>query len=87
MAASVTVKVTPRAAREEIVGWQGEVLQVRVTAPPTDGRANEAVLQLLARALGVPLSRMSIRRGHTSRTKVVSVEGLTLDEARSRLSH
>ena len=51
---------------------------VRVTAPPVDGRANEALVALIAKRAGVPRSAVSIVRGHTSRDKVVRVEGLDL---------
>ncbi len=68
-----------------MVGYQDQVLRVRVTAPPEEGRANDAVVALLAKALGVPKSRVRILRGHTARNKVVSVEGLTPEEAARRL--
>ena len=84
--ARLTVEVRPRAGRDEIVGWQGAVLRVRVTAPPADGAANEAVRALLAERLGCARSRVEIVRGHTARTKVVRVMGLTLGEAATRLA-
>ncbi|MGD0766286.1 MAG: DUF167 domain-containing protein, partial [Dehalococcoidia bacterium] len=80
------VRVTPRAARDQIVGWQDDTLRVRVTAPPLEGRANEAVLRLLARALAVSPSRLRIVRGQTQRNKVVAVEGLSEEEVRFRLN-
>jgi hypothetical protein len=61
------------------------VLRVRVTAPPVEGRANDALLRLLARALDVPVSRLRIVRGQTQRNKVVAVEGLSADEVHARL--
>lgn len=82
----LTVEVRPRAGRDEIVGWQGAVLRVRVTAPPADGAANQAVRALLAERLGCARSRVEIVRGHTARTKVVRVMGLTLGEAATRLA-
>jgi uncharacterized protein (TIGR00251 family) len=82
----LTVEVRPRAGRDEIVGWQGAVLRVRVTAPPADGAANEAVRALLAERLGCARSRVEIVRGHTARTKVVRVMGLALGEAATRLA-
>ncbi|MSQ06190.1 MAG: DUF167 domain-containing protein [Dehalococcoidia bacterium] len=84
-AAILHVRVQPRASRNEVVGYQGEVLRVRVTAPPEDGRSNDAVVALLAESLGVPKSRVRILRGHASRNKVVSVESLSLEEATRRL--
>jgi len=82
----LTVEVRPRAGRDEIVGWQGSRLRVRVTAPPADGAANEAVRALLAERLGCAPSRVEIVRGHTARTKIVRVAGLAPDEAATRLA-
>lgn len=83
--AILQVRVQPRASRNQVVGYQDQVLRVRVTAPPEEGRANDAVVALLAEALGVPKSRVRILQGHTARNKVVSVEGLTPEEAARRL--
>ena len=80
-----SVRVTPRASRDQIAGWEGDLLRVRVTAPPVEGRANDAVLRLLARGLDVPKSRLTLVRGQTQRNKVVAVEGLTEEEVRARL--
>lgn len=82
----LTVEVRPRAGRDEIVGWQGPRLRVRVAAPPADGAANEAVRALLAERLGCAPSRVEIVRGHTARTKIVRVAGLAPDEAATRLA-
>jgi uncharacterized protein YggU (UPF0235/DUF167 family) len=59
---------------------------VRVTAPPEDGRANEAVVALLAEALDVPKSRVRILRGHAAREKQIAVDSLTLEEVVRRLA-
>jgi hypothetical protein len=82
----LTVEVRPRAGRDEIAGWQGPRLRVRVTAPPADGAANEAVRALLAERLGCAPSRVEIVRGHTARTKIVRVVGLAPDEVATRLA-
>jgi uncharacterized protein (TIGR00251 family) len=79
------VRVTPRATRDQIVGWREDTLRVRVTAPPVAGRANEALLRLLAAALGVPSGRLRLVRGQGSREKLIAVEGLAEAEARARL--
>jgi uncharacterized protein (TIGR00251 family) len=84
-AAILHVRVQPRASRNEVLGFNGPVLRVRVTAPPEAGRANDAVVALLAEALGVPRSRIRILRGHAARNKVVLVESLTQAEAARRL--
>ena len=68
-----------------MVGWQGDVLRVHVRAPAQRGKANDAVLRLLAAALGVERRRLRIVRGETSRQKVVSVDGLDGAQVRARL--
>lgn len=83
--ARIDVRLTPRASREEIAGEREGVLQVRVTAPPVDGAANEALVRLLAKRLRVAKGAVAIVSGETSRTKVVQVDGLTEDEVRARL--
>jgi len=83
--ARISVRVTPRGGRDAIDGWDGDVLRVRVAAPPVEGRANEAMLRLLAKALGVAPSRVALASGAGSRVKVVEVEGMTVEQARSAL--
>ena len=84
--ASLRLKVTPSASRDAVVGWQGDVLRVHVRAPAQRGKANDAVLRLLAAALGVERRRLRIVRGETSRQKTVSVDGLDEAEIRARLT-
>jgi len=80
------VRVQPRAPRSEIVGWRADgVLSVRVAAPPVDGAANTAVAALLAGALGVRSSVVTIEQGGRGRDKLVRVAGLTAAEIRRRL--
>jgi uncharacterized protein YggU (UPF0235/DUF167 family) len=83
--ARLTVEVRPRAGRDAIDGWQGDILRVRVAASPADGAANEAVRSLLAKRLGCARSRVEVIRGHTARTKVVRVVGLDRAAAAARL--
>jgi hypothetical protein len=82
---TLSVKVVPRASRDEVVGWRGGVLRLRVSAPPQDGRANAAVVALLAAALGVRKSAVAISAGHASAMKRVAIEGLTRNEIEQRL--
>jgi len=77
--------VQPRAARDEVVGWQDATLRLRVTAPPVAGAANTAVVALLARALGVPPSSVSVVRGLQARNKIVKITGLGDSDVRARL--
>jgi uncharacterized protein (TIGR00251 family) len=81
---TLALKVQPRASRNEIAGERGGELLVRVTAPPVDSAANEAVIRLLAEALGCPRSAISLIKGETSRHKVVHVSGVSPEQA-SRL--
>lgn len=83
--ARLTVRLTPRASREEIAGEREGAILVRVTAPPVEGAANAALLRLLAKTLSVPKGAVAIVSGEGSRTKVVEVAGLDESEARGRL--
>jgi uncharacterized protein (TIGR00251 family) len=69
------VRVTARASRDELAGFRDGVLHVRVTAPPVDGRANQAVCKLIARAVGVGRRSVTVVRGERSRDKVVQIDG------------
>ena len=71
------VRVQPRASRSEIVGMHGDAMKVRLSAPPVDGAANEALVELIAAALGVARRAVRIVSGASSRSKVVEVEGVT----------
>ena len=82
---AIRVRVQPRASRDRVMGFRDGTLRVSVTAPPHDGRANVALLELLARRLGVARSRLRIVRGHAARDKVVAVEGMSEQEALGRL--
>ena len=69
------LKVVPKASRDRVVGWVGDRLKVQVTAAPERGKANEAVIEVLAAALGVPRSKVRILAGETSPLKTVEVDG------------
>ncbi len=79
------VRVVPRASRNEIVGVHGDALKVRLTAPPVEGRANEALIAFLAQRLGVRKSQVEIVAGATSRHKVIRVIGVLAQEVEERL--
>ncbi|MGC8626761.1 MAG: DUF167 domain-containing protein [Acidimicrobiales bacterium] len=80
------VHVQPGARSEGLVGVHGASLKARVRAPAESGRANAAVLKLLARELGVPLSSLSLRAGEQGRDKRVVVAGLAAGEVEHRLA-
>lgn len=71
--ASITVRVTPKASRNRVLR-EGDVVRVYVTTVPEGGKANAAVQKLLAKALGMAKSRLTLIRGHTSRDKVFRVD-------------
>jgi uncharacterized protein (TIGR00251 family) len=73
----VAVHVQPRSHRSEILGWQGGRLRIRTTAAPADGEANREVARQLARAYGVPPSRVELLRGARGRDKIFRISGAT----------
>ena len=83
--ARVGLRVSPCANRSEVVGRYGDSWKVRVVAAPERGRANEALLDLLAGALAVPRARLDLVAGSSARDKVVEIEGMSLDEVERRL--
>ena len=74
--AILTVQVVPRSSKNEIVGIHGDALRIRLKAPPVGGAANAALIEFLAKTLGVPQSRVEILSGHSSRRKSVRFSGL-----------
>ena len=79
--ARVTVRVQPDASRSEVVGFQGDVLRARVSAPALESKANKTLVELLSGWLGV-----TIVRGHTSRHKVVEVSGISRERLKGLAS-
>ena len=69
------LKVVPKASRDRVVGWVGDRLKIQVTAAPERGKANDAVIDVLAAALGVARSQVRIVTGETSPLKTVEVDG------------
>ncbi len=74
--ARIAVRLQPRGRRDELLGFADDVLRARVSAPPVDGRANQALCKLIAKRAGVAPSRVSVVRGEKSRDKLVLVEGV-----------
>lgn len=81
----LSIRVQPRASRTEVAGLHGDTLRVRLSAPPVDGAANEALLKFLAEKLSVRRSAVQLISGATSRSKLVSVAGIDLEQASLRL--
>ena len=82
---SLAIKLQPRASANEIAEPLGNELRVKVTAPPVEAAANEALIRLLADTLDCPRRRVEILRGHTSRHKVIKLHGLSADAVLARL--
>ena len=82
---TLNVKVVPAARKDRVVGAYGDAIKMQVSAPPEGGKANAAVLRLLADALGVKSSQVELIAGHGQPRKVVRVEGLDAPEIRKRL--
>jgi len=74
-----SVRLQPRASKNEIVGLQGISLKVRVTAPPVEGMANDALLELLSKALQTSRRNVCIVSGHSSRTKIIEISEVDLE--------
>jgi len=84
--AALAIRVTPRARRDEIVEvLADQTIKIRLTAPPVQGKANEALIQFLAKVLGVPRSRIEIIAGETGRDKFVSILDMESSEAQARI--
>jgi uncharacterized protein (TIGR00251 family) len=83
--AAFPVRVIPRASRNEVEGIIGNALKVRVTAPPVEGAANKALIELLAEQLRIRKSQIEIVAGQTSQHKMISIVGLSPSEVEKRL--
>jgi len=75
----ITVRVIPRSGRNEVTGWAGSELVVRVTAAPEGGKANAAVEKTVADALGLPKTRVRVARGHVARVKQLEIDSDSVD--------
>ena len=80
------VKIHPRAKKNAITGELGDVLKLSLTAPPVDGKANDACIEFFAKFLKVPRASVTIASGQTSRTKIIRVVGLSAEEVRKRIA-
>jgi uncharacterized protein (TIGR00251 family) len=79
------VHAKPRAKKSRVVGMRGDALEVALAAPPVDGAANEELVRVLARALGVAKREVELVRGDSSRQKLVAISGLSVAEVEARL--
>ena len=81
----IKVKVIPRSSRTEILGKENDIYRMKLTAPPVEGKANKAVIELLAEKLGVPKREIEIVSGKTGRLKTIRIRGLTAGEVAQAL--
>ncbi|MFC1983722.1 DUF167 domain-containing protein [Chloroflexota bacterium] len=81
----ISLRVHPNASRNEVVGFSDGVLRVKISAPPIKGKANRELVTFLSRLLGVGKGSVNIVKGHTTRNKVVAIEGLSREEVMNRL--
>jgi uncharacterized protein (TIGR00251 family) len=84
--ATISLRVYPGANRSEVVGFRNEVLQVKVSSPPTRGKANRELVDLLSQLLEIGKGNVSIIKGHTVRNKVVAIDDLSREEVIKRFS-
>jgi uncharacterized protein len=84
--ARLSVKIVPGAAQNKIVGWLGEALKIRVRAQPEKGKANIAVVAILADSLDISAGSISVCYGNKSKTKVIEIRGMSNAELRQKLS-
>ncbi|MGH9577823.1 MAG: DUF167 domain-containing protein [Terriglobales bacterium] len=82
---SFIVRLHPRAHKDAVTGSIGDALKVSLTAPPVEGRANQALVEFLSEVLSVPRSSITIAAGHNSRRKVVAIAALSAEEVARRL--
>ena len=84
--ATFAVKVHPRARKNALTGELGDALKLSLTAPPAEGRANQACIEFFADLLKVPQSSVTIASGQTSRRKIIRVAGMSPEEIRRRMA-
>jgi uncharacterized protein (TIGR00251 family) len=84
--ATFAVKVHPRARKNAVTGMVGDALKLALTAPPVEGKANQAVIEFFADLFAIPRSSVTIASGETSRNKIVRVSGLSRTVVEQRLN-
>ncbi len=87
VSATLSLRIQPRSSRNEAVRMEDGGIKIRLNAPPVDGAANEALIRFLADLLGVPKSGVEIVSGHTSKNKIVRIEGVSQETAEQLLNN
>jgi uncharacterized protein len=83
--ARINVQVSPNARHNEVVGFESDILKVKVAAPPLQGKANKELIKFLSQTLKVSRGSITIERGLTSRNKIIAIAGLDRTEIAKRL--
>lgn len=86
LSARLKIKVVPGSSRSQLSGWLGDALKVRVAAPPEKGKANAALVALLAKHLGLPRKSVEVVAGHTSQQKTIEIHGLSMAQVKRQLA-
>ena len=81
LSATFSIRIQPRASKNEVIQMEGGGIKIRLTAPPVDGAANEALVKFLSDRLDIPKSQIEIVSGHTSKNKIVRIEGISQEES------
>jgi len=82
----IKVKVLPRSSRNQIIGEGRDLFKVKLTSPPLEGKANKALIEFLAKKLGIPKAHVEIKSGKSSKLKSILIHGLTLEEITQSLN-
>ncbi len=83
--AKIAVQIHPGAAKNEITGVQNDVIRIKIAAPPVKGKANKELIDYLSRLLDISKDRLNIIKGHTSKNKLISIDGLSRGEILEKL--
>lgn len=81
----ITVFAQPKASKNEVIGPHNGAVKIKITAPPIEGRANEAIIEFLSELFNIPKRSIQLYRGNSSRNKVFELEGVTPEQARTLL--
>ena len=81
----VRIKAVPRASKDEIQGLHDGALKIRLTTPPVDGKANQALIKFLSKQLNISKAQIELTQGETSRSKILRISGITAKQIHERL--
>lgn len=79
------IKASPKAYQTECLGWEGNFLKMKIKAIPSKGKANEELINYLSSLLNISKSRISLKKGHTSKLKQIHIEGLSLETVKEKI--